>query len=121
MTTANSSGASSMRFTLNEVLSGMLASTTADSFGDDPAKLAAMFEQLAGQFTLFAPLAAGVDPAAVGQALQSLEAKKILSRAGGRYVLSDEGRAACRSSKRTLFNKGDADQLEEAAKVFDTL
>lgn len=121
MTTANTSGASSMRFSLNEVLSGMLASTAASSFSDDAVKLAAMFEQLAGQFPLFAPLAVGVDPAAVGQALQSLESKKIISRAEGRYVLSDEGRAACRSSKRTLFNRSDSDQLEEAAKVFDTL
>src|SRR5688572_17624540 len=49
--------AQSMRFTLPEVLSGMLASTDADSFIDDPVRLAATFEDLATRFSLFAPLA----------------------------------------------------------------
>jgi len=68
-TNAGSSGAASMRFSLDEVLSGMLASIESDSFTDDTTRLASMFEGLAGEFTLFAPLASGVDPQAVVNAL----------------------------------------------------
>ena len=46
-----------MRFSLNEVLSGMLASLESDHFTDDATSLAASFEDLAAQFTLFAPFA----------------------------------------------------------------
>ena len=110
-----------MRFALHEVLSGMLASIQGDSFTDDPQRLAAMFEGLAAEFPLFAPLAAGVDPGAVKQALNTLEANKFLEHREGRYVLTVSGRSYCVSSKRTLFNKRDSEQMEAAARVFDTL
>ncbi len=121
MNTPSGAGPGSMRFELHEVLSGMLGSVETDTFTDDVARLAAMFESLAGNFSLFAPLAAGVDPAAVGKALQMLQDKNVLQHVGAQYALTAEGRAACRSSKRTLFNKRDVEQLEEAAKVFDKL
>jgi len=111
----------SMRYTLPEVLSGMLASTRQDGFTDDPARLAAVFEDLATKFELFAPLAAAVDANAVAGALADLEAKALLERREGRYLLTDIGRAHCVRSKRTLFNKTDIDQLEQAAAVFDEL
>lgn len=113
--------ARSMRFSLDEVLAGMLATVEADHFSDDPARLAALIERLAGQFTLFAPLAHGVDAAALGQALATLEQRKCIQHADGQYALSAEGRAQCVGSKRTLFNKQDREQLEEAAREFATL
>ncbi len=121
MTTSSGSGPASMRFALHEVLSGMLGSTTSDSFTDDVARLAAMFESLAGRFPLFAPFAAGVDVEAVAKALQTLEKNNIIEHGEGRYILTPTGRSYCVSGKRTLFNKGDIQQLEEAAPVFDTL
>ena len=121
MTTSVGSGHASMRYQLHEIISGMLASIEVDSFGDDVSRLAAMFEDLAKRFALFAPLAAGVDPAAVGDALKKLEANKYLEHNGDRYVLTASGRAYCTSNKRTLFNKGDIEQLEEAARAFANL
>ena len=59
MTTPSGAGPESMRFELSEVLWGMLGSVETDTFTDDVARLAAMFESLAGKFPLFAPLAAG--------------------------------------------------------------
>jgi hypothetical protein len=111
----------SMRFTLPEVLSGMLASTDKDRFSDDPARLAAMFEDLATKFSLFAPLAAAVDADAVSNALDDLGRQGHLAREADMYVLTDTGRAHCIRSKRTLFNKSDIEQLEQAAVVFDKL
>jgi hypothetical protein len=110
-----------MRFALHEVLSGMLATTSGDSFSDDHERLAAMFEDLASRYSLFAPMASGVDAGAVANALQVLEEKHYVRHEAGRYSLTAEGRAQCVSSKRTLFNASDRLQLEEAAKSFDTL
>ena len=121
MTTPSGSGPSSMRFQLQEVLSGMLANMQAESFTDDARRLAAMFESLAGRFTLFAPMAAGVDPGAVARALETLEQGKIIERGEGRYSLTAEGRAHCVSSRKTLFNQRDLRELDEAASVFDSL
>jgi hypothetical protein len=107
-----------VRYSLNEVLSGMLATIESNEFPDDATALAATFEQLATQFPMFAPMAAGVDPAAIAEALQAMEDKAILKHADGRYVLSAEGRARCVSSKRTLFGPQDVEQLEQAARAF---
>lgn len=113
------SGASSMKYSLDEVFSGMLASSTKDSFTSDPVQLAKLFEGLAGQFPMFAPFAAGVDPAAVEAALTKLVSRKVLTSGSGIYNLSEAGKATCTSGKRTLFNQTDRLQLEEAVKVFD--
>ena len=112
MTSGGTQGPVSMRFALHEVLAGMLASAEATSFADDADRLASMFESLAVQFPLFAPLAAGVDAAAVTHALQTLEQKGFVSHPAGQYLLTAAGRAHCVSSKRTLFNQGDRTQLE---------
>lgn len=120
MTTA-SSGSNSMKFTLNEVLQGMLASVEQDTFTDDAARLAKMFEGLATTVPLFAPMAAGVDPQAVAGALKTLEDKAILTHGEGTYTLTETGRAHCVSGKRTLFNKRDQEQLEAAAATFATV
>ena len=114
-------GPASMRFELSEVFSGMLANMQAESFTDDAQRLAAVFEDLAGRFALFAPLAAGVDPGAVAAALESLERGGIIAHSEGRYALTPAGRAHCVSSRRTLFNRRDILELDEAAAVFDTL
>lgn len=121
MTTQTGAGPRSMRFALHEVLSGMLATTEADAFTDDHTKLAAMFEDLAARYTLFAPMAAGVEPDAVADALNMLEEKHYLRHEDGQYILTDEGRAHAVGSKRTLFNASDRAQLEPAAQSFDSL
>lgn len=121
MTSLGAAGQPSMRHELSEVLSGMLASIESDSFTDDTQRLAAMFEQLAARFPMFAPLAAGVDPAAVGEALRTLEEKSFIEHDDGRYLLTAKGRAYCVSSKKTLFNRADSAQLEEAARLFGTI
>jgi len=110
-----------MRFSLDEVLAGMLATVEADDFTDDPARVAALIERLAGQFALFAPLAHGVDASALSQALATLEQRQCIQHVDSRYVLSAEGRAQCVGSKRTLFNQQDREQLEAAAREFATL
>ena len=111
----------SMRFALSEVLSGMLASSQHDRFTDDHARLVTMFEDLAGQFSLFAPLAAAIDANAVSAALNDLAQNGFLQHEGDIYILTDIGRAHCVRSKRTLFNQRDIEQLEQAATVFDSL
>ena len=111
----------SMRFEIHEVLSGMLATVDKDTFSDDAAGLAKMFEGLSGRFALFAPFQVGVDPAAVGDALGKLEQKHCIEHGDGIYTLTPEGRASCVSSKRTLFSQADREQLEGAAAEFDTL
>jgi hypothetical protein len=121
MTTSGGTGPASMRYQLHEVLVGMLASIEADRFRDDAQKLAAMFEDLAGRFPLFAPLAVAVDPAAIQDALRALETNKYLEHGEGHYTLTPAGRAHCVSTKRMLFNLGDREQLEQAARAFDTL
>ena len=121
MTTPSGTGPASMRYQLHEVLVGMLASIEAESFGDDAQKLATMFEDLAARFPLFAPLAAAVDPAAIQDALHTLEANKFIEHREGRYVLTPAGRAHCVSTKRTLFNQSDREQLEGSARSFDAL
>jgi hypothetical protein len=103
---------------LDEVLSAMLATIEADEFPSDPAPLAASLEDLASRFALFAPMATGVDPEAVGRVLNTLETKEIIARVDGKYVMTPEGRARCLSSKRTLFNQQDCEQLDEAARAF---
>src|SRR6476661_5119921 len=110
MTTSGQPGPQSMRYALSEVLSGMLASTSADSFSDNAAEIAATFNELASEFPLLAPMAGSVDPAAIGKALESLEAKKLITHGTGSYTLTPEGRAHCVSSKRTLFKTQDRDQ-----------
>ncbi|MEK7216624.1 MAG: hypothetical protein AAB289_13620 [Chloroflexota bacterium] len=121
MTQSTGPGPTSMRFQLHEVLSGMLATMQADSFTDDAARLAAMFEDLAGRFPLFAPMAAGVDQGAVTKALETLEQAKVIYHGEGRYAFTAQGRAHCVSSRRTLFNQRDLLQLKEAASAFDAL
>lgn len=121
MTQPAATGAQSMRFAPHEVLAGMLATIEADDFSDDPQKLAAMFEGLGSRFALFAPLSSGVDVDAVGTALNALEAKQMVAHGAGRWAITVEGRKLCAGSKRTLFNQGDREQLEEAARSFNEL
>lgn len=121
MTASDARGSQSMHFQLHEVLSGMLASTSKNSFSDDVSRLTVMFERLAATVPLFAPMATGVDAQAVARALQTLETKAFLQHADGLYTLTDAGRAHCVSSKRMLFGQDDREQLEAAARVFDTL
>lgn len=115
------SDAKSMRFSLAEVLSGMFATVSTDRFTNDPQRLARSMEDLAERYTLFAPLAQGVDPTALSAALETLADRKFIQRDGTDYLLTAEGRAQCVGSKRTLFNRDDREALEDAARRFDEL
>ena len=123
MTDNPESGAQSMRFTIDEVLSGMLATIERDEFTDDPSKLGELFKGLAEVGPLFAPFGAlAGEPdfsAAVDKALQTLVANGYLEHAPGQYRLTPDGRARCITSKRTLFNAGHIRDLEAGARYFD--
>lgn len=116
-------GPRSMRYSLDEVLSGMLASITAEGFTDDTHKLGDVFKALSAGHPMLASFAAvGGEAdfsALLSGALQKLVDRKILQHEPGRYALSAQGRAACVRSKQTLFNIGDVAQLEAAARDFD--
>ncbi|GIW05218.1 MAG: hypothetical protein KatS3mg060_0023 [Dehalococcoidia bacterium] len=111
----------SMRFQVQEVLAGALASLPSDTFSDDHAFLGRTFKHLSSTLPLFAPYAALVDESdyssALDGALRALVERGWLVHEPGHYTITAVGRAACISSKRTLFNRGDVAQLEEAAAI----
>jgi hypothetical protein len=112
-----------MRYTIDEVLSGMLASLERDTFTDDSQRLGEVFKGLAHEAPLFAPFAAlagEADFSAVLEgALQALVSDGHLEHAAGRYQLTSAGRARCITGKRTLFNAGDIADLEAGARYFE--
>jgi hypothetical protein len=112
-----------MRFTIDEVLSGMLASIERDYFTDDVQVLGETFKGLAAQGPLFAPFAAlagGPDFSVIlERALETLVKNGHLEHPPGRYRLNPVGRARCVTSKRTLFSSGDIRDLEAGAHYFD--
>jgi hypothetical protein len=112
-----------MRFTIDEVLSGMLATIERDHFTDDPTKLGETFKGLATVGTLFAPfqaLAGEQDfSAVVASTLEKLVKNGYLEHPTGRYRLTPVGKARCVTSKRTLFNASYIRDLETGAKYFD--
>jgi hypothetical protein len=112
-----------MRFRIEEVLSGMLATVERDHFTDDPAKLGEIFRGLSQVGPLFAPFAALAGEqdfsAVVEDALKTLVKNGYLEHPPGRYRLMPDGRARCITSKRTLFNAGDLRDLEAGARYFD--
>lgn len=115
MTTATSTN-HSMRFSPDELLAGMLATVEGSGFPADQATLQTVFAKIAAEFPLLAPFNLSDD--AVARAIAVLEGRKSLVRDGERYTLTTDGRAACVSSKRTLFNRDDREQLEGAAAIF---
>ncbi len=112
-----------MRFTIDEVLSGMLATIDQDHFTDDATKLGEIFKGLADVGPLFAPfhaLAGEPDFSAVlAGALEKLVKNGYLEHPPGRYRVTPVGRARCITSKRTLFNASDIKDLETGARYFD--
>ena len=123
MTMTTSTGPQSMRYSVDEVLSGMLASITKDRFTADTARLGAAFKSLAAKHSLLAPFTAAKGEADFSQVLQNalkkLVDKKLITQEAGQYVLTPSGRASCVSSKRMLFKPGDMAQLEAAANDFE--
>lgn len=123
MTQPSGTSRQTMRYSLDEVLSGMLASTTRGDFTDDTQRLGSIFKALSGKHALLAPFAAvggEADFSALLQgALQKMVDRNLLSREAGRYVLTEKGRASCVSSKQVLFNRSDVGLLEAAALDFD--
>ena len=113
----------SMKYSMDEVLSGMLASMGRDTFTDDTKQLGDVFKELSKQAVLFAPfgaLAEGGDFSAIlEKALGSLVGTGQLKHETGHYELTEAGRARCVSSKRMLFNAGDIDDLEVGARYFE--
>jgi hypothetical protein len=112
-----------MRYTIDEVLSGILASIEQDSFTDDSQRLGEVFKGLSHEAPLFAPFAAvtgEADFSAVLEgALQTLVSNGHLEHGEGRYQLTPAGRARCITSKRTLFNASDIADLEAGARYFE--
>jgi hypothetical protein len=123
MTGNPETGPRSMKYTLDEVLAGMLASIEKDHFTDDTEKLGEIFKGLSEQSAIFAPFGAIGDEsdfsAAVEKALGVLERDGHLEHPPGRYRLTPEGRARCVTAKRTAFNASDINDLEAGAKYFD--
>lgn len=117
------SGPKSMRYRIDEILSGMLASAEREEFSDDTQRLGEVFKDLSHQVPLFAPFAALVGEldfsAVLANALQALVNDGHLEHEPGRYYLTAPGRARCVTSKRTLFNAGDRKDLAAAARYFD--
>ena len=123
MTEDPKSGPQSMRYTIDEVLSGMLASIERDTFTDDSQRLGEVFKGLAHEAPLFAPFAALVGEAdfsaVLEDALQTMVSDGHLEHGAGRYQLTSTGRARCITSKQTLFNAGDIRDLEAGARYFE--
>src|SRR3989304_3310909 len=123
MTQNPEAGAQSMRYTIDEVLSGMLASIERDDFTDDSQRLGEVFKGLSQQASLFAPFAALVGEAdfsaVLESALQTLVSDGHLQHEPGRYHLTPAGRARCATSKRTLFSASDIKDLEAGARYFE--
>jgi hypothetical protein len=117
------SGPRSMRYTIDEVLSGMFASIERDMFTDDPQRLGEAFKELSQQASIFAPFGALVGEAdfsaVLEGTLQTLVSDGHLEHQPGRYYLPDSGRARCITSKRTLFNASDIQDLEAGARYFE--
>ena len=124
MTQNPESGPRSMRYTLDEVLSGMLASIERDEFTDDHQRLGEAFRGLSQEAPLFAPFAAVAGEAdfsaVLENTLQTLVSDGHLQHEKGRYQLTSAGRARCVTSKRTLFSAGDIKDLEAGARYFET-
>ena len=124
MTQTIDSGPRSMRYTIDEVLSGMLASIQQDVFTDDPQRLGEAFKGLSQQAPIFAPFGALIGEAdfsaVLEGTLQTLVSDGHLEHQPGRYHLPEPGRARCITSKRTLFNAGDIQDLEAGARYFET-
>jgi len=116
-------GSQSMRYSVDEVLSGLLASITRDTFTDDTDQLGMAFKALCQAYPLLGSFAAVVGEAdysaVLRDALQKLVGKKWLQHEPGLYSLTPQGRVSCVASKKTLFNKSDIEQLEAAASAFD--
>src|SRR3972149_1778310 len=93
-----------MRYTIDEVLSGMLASIERDDFTDDSQRLGEVFKGLSQEASLFAPFAALAGEAdfsaVLESALQALVSDGHLQHEPGRYHLTPAGRARCVTSKR---------------------
>jgi len=113
----------SMRYSLDEVLSGMLGSIARDEFTDNTERLGALFKSLSQAYPLLAPYAAIAGEAdfsaVLVDALGELVKKRWLQHEPGCYALTKEGRAACVSSKKIIFRTSDIEQLEAAARYFD--
>jgi len=113
-----------MRYTLDEVLAGMLASIEKDYFTDDTQKLGEIFKALSEQATLFAPFGAIAGEsdfsAALENSLEILVTDGHLEHPPGRYRLTPVGRARCVATKRTAFNASDVKDLEAAARYLDS-
>jgi hypothetical protein len=118
-------GPQSMRYTIDEVLTGMLSSINLDYFTDDHQKLGEIFKDLSKNHPMLARYAAisgeGDFSAVLRDALQKMVDRKLLQHETGKYFLTAENRAQCVRIKRTLFNAADVQQVEAAAKDFDAL
>ncbi len=123
MTQNSTFGPNSMKYSPDEVLSGLLATFKQTTFTDDTDRLGAIFKELGQTYSLLSPFAAAQGEAdfsaVLGKGLEKLVSKKWLDHEPGTYSLTEAGRASCVGSKKTLFNKGDLEQLEALAADFE--
>ena len=123
MTQNASLGPRSMRYSPDEILAGLFATLERNSFTDDTDRLGAIFKELGQTYSLLSPFAAAQGEAdfsaVLGKGLEKLVSKKWLNHEHGTYSLTEEGRASSLGSKRTLFNKGDIEQLDSLAIAFE--
>jgi len=92
-------------------------------FTDDPQRLCEAFKGLSQQAPIFAPFAALIGEtdfsAVLEGTLQTLVRDGHLEHQPARYYLPAPGRARCITSKRTLFNASDIQDLEAGARYFE--
>ena len=123
MTQNSTFGPNSMKYSPDEVLSGLLATFKQTTFTDDTDRLGAIFKELGQTYSLLSPFAAAQGEAdfsaVLGKGLEKLVSKKWLDHEPGTYSLTEAGRVSCVGSKKTLFNKGDLEQLEALAADFE--
>ncbi len=123
MTQNSTFGPNSMKYSPDEVLSGLLATFKQTTFTDDTDRLGAIFKELGQTYSLLSPFAAAQGEAdfsaVLGKGLEKLVSKKWLDHEPGMYSLTEAGRVSCVGSKKTLFNKGDLEQLEALAADFE--
>jgi hypothetical protein len=117
--------AQTLRYRIDEVLTGMLASSANNDFTDNIQKLDAAFKAISKTDPLLAPLAPvastiGSD-VVLKESLQTLVDKGLLKHESGHYSLSPQAKLACKSIKKMVFGDSDIKQLEAAARDFDIL
>lgn len=97
----------SMRYSLDEVLSGMLGSIARDEFTDNTERLGALFKSLSQAYPLLAPYAAIAGEAdfsaVLVDALGELVKKRWLQHEPGCYALTKRAELPASQARKSYF------------------